>query len=552
MNNHIGEILLVNARNRTAIVLNETDNKVIEVPLLPKCRDDDILANTSEDIPKEGSKVQLGYHGNDFVVLGPATRVNYQRQVDALKIQRKLIGVNEGNPFYYGIVQSDLSPQDGFNSKSGELFGGLDQVYKKNEDSNYSFSGNSYDDVMPGDKYWATKDGNAIGVLEGGISLFKASELCQIIGIRYDDLLRIVSRNYEHFTDFGNITCKNENGNTSYVIEGSASAKDVKAGRYSLRVELGSAGDLIKLQVRDGEGSEISKFHMKSDGNIELRSNNFTNLTYGNLKEIVYGERIVDMRGKYVVDYKDDYSKTIHGSEERSITNNRVHNIQNDVIESVGRNITKNVAGLTTETVFGSASGDAVNKTIFVGNKRELISTTGNFVRETTAGDFTRETLLGGFSEKCTLGNYDIEVNGGDLNISVNNVGSGGNINIEGGVSGVLNSIKMDAFGGITIEDTNLNKVEMTSSGIKASEIGGATLNLSATKVALGNAAEELLALVDEFLAEVSTTEQDISVHIHPTVVGPTALPTNSAAFIAHKVVIDLIKTRLAIIKGSI
>jgi hypothetical protein len=56
-------------------------------------------------------------------------------------------------------------------------------------------------DMHPGDKITTTAGGGLFGLLRGGTFIAKASRLAQIMITKYDDLVRIVGRNHEVFTD---------------------------------------------------------------------------------------------------------------------------------------------------------------------------------------------------------------------------------------------------------------------------------------------------------------------------------------------------------------
>lgn len=57
------------------------------------------------------------------------------------------------------------------------------------------------EDVRPGDRLWSNKMGGMMGILRSGTAIMKSSALSQIIVTKLGDLVRIVSRNYELFTD---------------------------------------------------------------------------------------------------------------------------------------------------------------------------------------------------------------------------------------------------------------------------------------------------------------------------------------------------------------
>lgn len=56
-------------------------------------------------------------------------------------------------------------------------------------------------DLLSGDKVISNEMGGVVGLLRGGTFIAKASRLAQIIAFKYDDLVRIIGRNYELFTD---------------------------------------------------------------------------------------------------------------------------------------------------------------------------------------------------------------------------------------------------------------------------------------------------------------------------------------------------------------
>jgi hypothetical protein len=62
---------------------------------------------------------------------------------------------------------------------------------------------NSPNDMSLGDNLTTSTGGGLLGVLRGGSILMRASRLAEIYVCKWDDLVRIVSRNWQHFTDVG-------------------------------------------------------------------------------------------------------------------------------------------------------------------------------------------------------------------------------------------------------------------------------------------------------------------------------------------------------------
>lgn len=56
-------------------------------------------------------------------------------------------------------------------------------------------------DQRPGDNLFTSDGGGILGLLQSGTAVIKSSPLAQIISSRFGDLVRVVSRNWEHYTE---------------------------------------------------------------------------------------------------------------------------------------------------------------------------------------------------------------------------------------------------------------------------------------------------------------------------------------------------------------
>lgn len=75
-----------------------------------------------------------------------------------------------------------------------------DRFNQSNGDANLRREGSSPSEMVPGDKVFTGDRGGLFGLLRGGTFIAKASVLSQLIISKLDDLIRIVSRNYEMFS----------------------------------------------------------------------------------------------------------------------------------------------------------------------------------------------------------------------------------------------------------------------------------------------------------------------------------------------------------------
>lgn len=64
-------------------------------------------------------------------------------------------------------------------------------------------------DFTSGDRIQTNKSGGFVGILREGTAIIKASPVAQIITSRWDDLVRIIGRNYDLFCDFSGETIAN-------------------------------------------------------------------------------------------------------------------------------------------------------------------------------------------------------------------------------------------------------------------------------------------------------------------------------------------------------
>lgn len=133
--------------------------------------------------------------------------------------------------------------------------GDTEATYKAGVINNINISRKDY---LDGDKVLSTSDNTSLGLFKGGLSNWKVSNLTQIILHKMKALIRMVTRNFELFTDFGKITINNSEGKTSLKIDGGASFKDETmpgVDKYSLSVEMGNIESdekqRLKITIKD-------------------------------------------------------------------------------------------------------------------------------------------------------------------------------------------------------------------------------------------------------------------------------------------------------------
>ena len=174
-------------------------------------------------------------------------------------------------------------------------------------------------DALSGDQGWRTEDDSAVASFRGGISSIKGSELAQMQCISIDDMVRIISRNYEHFSDFGEYRISNDNGRLTIELLGTSKEDEAKGaqglkdilkekeeedsptgdlridsqyatGRWRLKLHIGYLGDQLHMWItkppdvemlkegldsildKASQESGVAELFIGSDGTLKVRS----------------------------------------------------------------------------------------------------------------------------------------------------------------------------------------------------------------------------------------------------------------------------------------
>lgn len=190
-------------------------------------------------------------------------------------------------------------------------------------------------DMLAGDRILSSVGGAILGLLRGGSILLRSSRLAEIFISKYDDLVRIVSRNFLHFSDAHTDSIRSEGG-TAYRYIGYAN--NVQAGKsesYQYEQHYGSvaASEAGKgnPSAKGGSGSAIFKENV--GGNMSrtldlsgasetivintrhLQDKDVIILTYGENQTITIDSNQIkhDVGGVSVVTITPDSILTEHG-----------------------------------------------------------------------------------------------------------------------------------------------------------------------------------------------------------------------------------------------
>lgn len=103
-------------------------------------------------------------------------------------------------------------------------------------------------DILNGDRTMSSEGGAFFALLRGGAVLLKSSSLAQIFISKLDDVVKIVSRNFEHYTDVGSDIVKNFKGRVYRYVGYTNSFTESKAEDYRYHQYFGdtAAAEAVK------------------------------------------------------------------------------------------------------------------------------------------------------------------------------------------------------------------------------------------------------------------------------------------------------------------
>jgi hypothetical protein len=204
-------------------------------------------------------------------------------------LDRVVISTALGYPFILGCLPSIDSPDAGADNITGSLDSpdvGTDTAFRGVIVANPA----KPVDLFPTDFTYTAKGGAQISILSGGIAIIKASTLAQIVMSKFEGLIRIVTRNYQRFSDASSrvsVNMKgrlyeyfavdtklinNRNGTERYQeFYGDVAAAEVLQASPNNVTTLPVADARVrKISIKDASGNIIMNETLSSDGNITI------------------------------------------------------------------------------------------------------------------------------------------------------------------------------------------------------------------------------------------------------------------------------------------
>jgi len=183
-------------------------------------------------------------------------------------------------------------------------------------------------DLIAGDMGFRTPEGSTIFAGRGGVAGIKVSDLCQLLFSQADDLARMVSRNFDLFSDWGEMRFVNEGGATRLHVKGNAKGTKTWAGVHDVEIIIGKdpvTDDFITLKLLDKESKEpvyTVGIDQNGDQHIYLRRDQVSQIMgnkgegiVGNVRTVVGGDETRDVDGTFVQNCNKNYMGGVTTSE---------------------------------------------------------------------------------------------------------------------------------------------------------------------------------------------------------------------------------------------
>lgn len=266
-------------------------------------------------------------------------------------------------------------------------------------------------DVIPGDWVQTGSDGSLFALLGGGTAVMRGSALAQVRAHMLQDLIEIISRNYRQVTDMGEFTISNNDGHVNMRFRGASdqlTETGVDEERWTIKMDLGSEGDIFNFELCTPTGQTLFKIHVDSSGSCEIFGVNGVALTSGSRAG-----------GRHVEEHTADSTRTITGNRESTTRGDETRVIDGNASTTIGgncelnayadmsifagrdttlgagRNLFLNVLGDTTAPT-GNALTFDISSGNWVVNVGAATSPLGKAEINTQTGDINLKSILGG------------------------------------------------------------------------------------------------------------------------------------------------------------
>lgn len=263
-------------------------------------------------------------------------------------------------------------------------------------------------DLISGDQAIIGQEGNSVAALNGGVNVMRSTPLSQIRTHAISELVEIISRNFRHITDMGEMSIANNDGRINMSFRGGTDQRS-EAGsdeeNWSVRMDLGSEGDLFNFELTTPRGQTLFRLHVDAEGHVELYGVNGIDIQSGTRTN---GAHTEDHSGNSARTVRGNRSSATQGQEQRRsgaleqhVDNDYVTSVNNDIRTSALRDITVSSGRNMYHVIQGQGEGNgAVVYDVISGDWLTTLGSggapNGKYQVRTTAGNIEFNSSLGG------------------------------------------------------------------------------------------------------------------------------------------------------------
>ena len=400
-------------------------------------------------------------------------------------------------------------------------FGGEDKYHSGSGKKNYRWGPN---DLMPGDKKIMGKAGNFLGILSGGLTILQAGKLSQIVMSKLGDLVRIVSRNFEVFSDFGIMRMLNDRGVTSFELLGNASGKKSNShqeGGWDYEMRIGGAdlfnlglGNLFRFRV-DQSGAAFFKakaavVDLDSPPTINIRGNSNSSID-GHRANTIGGDDWKDIKGtktekmsRHAYINSGAHNGLVAGPHTGSYLSTHIESIRGTSLTSIS------ATGKETRVAAGNYNisvGDPLDLGVPAPSLLAQLKT-GDFDLKTFSGDITLSATIKGDVELSTLlGDATLKTGEGDLTLST----ALGNVDLstflgDVDISTLSGNVSASTLLGDLTLETAVGEVNITATaGTINLTAGLSSISIGPAGISIMNAGLDMMTLINTTLTQLGT-----------------------------------------------
>lgn len=263
-------------------------------------------------------------------------------------------------------------------------------------------------DLLPGDQVLRAEGGSAVGALLGKVALLRGGPLAAVQAFGETDLVQVFAGLYRLVTWMGEAQYVNRDGKTSFIWRGAAdqlTESGPDESKYTVRLDVGATGDLIRLEVVTREEVPVFTFHVDSAGKMTIYAaggyNQHAGSANGQTHPLRYqGSVAEEITGHSTRRVRGDLTTSCEGVRTTETSTTHVEVVGQDHLQQVTRDYKLSVGSNYSRQIYGESSIAVTN-----GAYRANVYASGLYSVKTQLGDIIFESQAANFRVQSTRPN---------------------------------------------------------------------------------------------------------------------------------------------------